>query len=392
MNSKSLKVLHIIDGFGIGGAETWLVNCVKYLNANPEIRLHFDFLATSGEEKILDQEVIACGSKIHYIKYSLKCGLRFRKDFRMVLKRNNYDVIHSHLDFVTGWHLLFGIGSLPPLRISHLHNPYNFVNNYCTSFARRLSYQIGRFLMSKLATHITGTSNSVMDEYGYNRPPFVAKRIRPLYCGFPANDFVFNPKIKSEYLANLQWDNNFVGLFVGRIGTHDHRNAKNQKNPSFAFEVAKTLVATHSNWRFLFVGYKGPLGLKMERELHESNLTDKIKFLGLRQDVSEIMSMCDVLLFPSHWEGLGMVAVEAQASGLEVLMSESVPSEAVIDSKLVHRLSLDNSIEDWVNTLVTISPKQNVQRGNAYLKFIKSDFSVGNSVSNLARAYQKTNV
>lgn len=392
MNAKSIKVLHIIDGFGIGGAETWLLNCVKFLKANPQLQLHFDFLATSGEEKILDQEVISCGSKIHYIKYSLKSGLRFRKDFRIVLNRNNYDVIHSHLDFVTGWHLLLGMGSLPPLRISHLHNPYNFVNNYCTSFSRRLSYEIGRFLMSKLATHITGTSNAVMDEYGYDRRPFIAKRIMPLYCGFSADDFIFNPKIKSEYLAKFQWENNFVGLFVGRIGTHDHPKAKNQKNPLFAFEVAKNLVVSHSNWRFLFVGYKGPLGLKMENELQESNLSDKIKFLDLRQDVSEIMSMCDVLLFPSHWEGLGMVAVEAQASGLLVLMSESVPSEAVIDSNLVHRLSLNNSIGDWVKTLANIFPKQNFQRDNAYLQFLRSKFSIENSVINLVRAYQKTNL
>jgi glycosyltransferase involved in cell wall biosynthesis len=308
------------------------------------------------------------------------------------LNQNNYDVIHSHLDFVTGWHLLLGIGSLPPLRISHLHNPYNFVNNYCTSFSRRLSYKIGRFLMSKLVTHITGTSDAVMDEYGYNRLPFIAKRIMPLYCGFSADDFIFNPKIKSEYLAKLQWENNFVGLFVGRIGTHDHRKAKNQKNPLFAFEVAKTLVASHANWRFLFVGYKGPLGLKMESTLNESNLSDKIKFLGVRQDVSEIMSMCDVLLFPSYFEGLGMVAVEAQASGLEVLMSESVPSEAVIDSNLVHRLSLDIPIEDWVNTMANISPKQNSQRGNAYLQLINSQFSIENSVSNLIRVYHQTNV
>ena len=92
--------------------------------------------------------------------------------------------------------------------------------------------------------------------------------------------------------------------------------AANQKNPEFAFEVAKKLVTNYRGWNFLFVGFKGNTGEMMENELQASQLKTKIAFLGIRHDIPRIMSASDVFVFPSLWEGLGMVAIEAQCTGL----------------------------------------------------------------------------
>lgn len=384
---NDLKVLHVIDGFGVGGAETWLLNCVRFLN-NSNNNLRLDFLVTSGEQKVYDQEIKGLGSKIHYLKYSLYSGVTFGRKFRKILKENNYDAIHSHLDFVTGWLLFFGMGKLPRVRISHLHNPYNFVNNYRTSIGRSFSYYLGRCLTMVLVSKISGTSNYVMDEYGYHKFPFKIKRIRPLYCGFDTTKFEFSLENRLQTRKTFDCEDSIVVLFVGRIGTRDHNLSKNQKNPLFAYEIAKSL-AKDNKYTILFVGQKGSQGQLFENEVAELGLQNSIYFLGERHDVPDLMSVADIMIFPSKWEGLGMVAVEAQASGLSVIISDMVPTEAIVNDNLVTKLSISNGIDEWVNNIKAHELPNSNLRKEANRLVSLSDFSIEKSIDNLYKAYVK---
>ena len=197
------RVLHIIHGFGPGGVETWLVACVKYLSEHPEINVEFDFLASGGEPKVFDQEVKGYGSKIFYARYSIKSILSFRKALRQILSENKYIAVHDHEDFISGWHFLLAGKKLPQIKISHLHNPYNFVHNYVVNPLRGISFNVGRKMMVKFTSKITGTSDAVMDEYGYDKHPFVEKRIAPAYCGFDTDKFAFDEDAKKRWSPNL---------------------------------------------------------------------------------------------------------------------------------------------------------------------------------------------
>lgn len=380
------KVLHIIDGFGAGGAETWLLSAVRFLSAHPELGWQFDFLATGGHARLFDEEVKRQGCNIYYMKYSFGSFMAFRKYFTKLLRANNYYAVHDHQDFVSGWHFLAGAGVLPHVRIVHLHNPYNFVRNYVTSINRWFSFRVGRLLTALLATKITGTSNSVMDEYGYDRWPFIKKRTLPAYCGFDINKFIYRSDAKADLVRTLGWNDCKIALFVGRIGLHDYDKARNQKNPSFALDVAVSLVNQHSNWRFIFVGHKGKLGEKMEADIDRLGLSGRIIFMGLRDDVHKLMSASDVLVFPSLWEGLGMVAVEAQATGLVVIMSDSVPAEAVVCKELVKLKSINLGAEEWVKEIVAAGVKQ-VTRIEFASRIANSPFSIDNSVRRLIGLY-----
>jgi glycosyltransferase involved in cell wall biosynthesis len=380
-------VLHIIHGFGPGGVETWLLESVKYLQSHPELKLRFDFLLTGGVPGIFDEEIRKYGSRIFYVRYSNSSILSFRRKFRAILKENNYSAIHNHQDFISGWHYMLGGKYLPPVRIAHLHNPYNFVHNYVVNPLRWFSFKMGRKLMARFATKITGTSNAVMDEYGYDRGIFKQKRVSPAYCGFDTRKFVFDAAAKSQFCRELNWDENVkIALFVGRIGLQHYDTAANQKNPQFAFEVAKALVSKHPEWRFLFVGYKGETGKIMEQELMAAKLDTRIKFLDIRRDVPGIMSASDVFVFPSLWEGLGMVAVEAQCSGLKVIMSDSVPKEAVVAKSLVTIKELHEGAQAWAESIAVA--KAITDRARYVNEIKESPFSIENSVNGLTRLYE----
>lgn len=382
------KVLHIISGFGPGGVETWLLSAVKYLHSHQETNLQFDFLITGGVPRLYDEEIKQYGGKIFYARYSIGTIPSFRKAIRKILRANNYSAIHDHEDFIAGWHFLLAGKYLPPIRIAHLHNPYNFVHNYVVTPLRRFSFTRGRRLMAKKATAITGTSNAVMDEYGYNKPPFVQKRTSPAYCGFDTCRFQYDSSARSSLCEELGWLSDVkIGLFIGRIGLQSYDTAANQKNPEFAFAVATRLVTQHPEWRFVFVGFKGTTGSRMEQDVLNLELPDKIKFLDIRHDVPKIMSAADVLVFPSLWEGLGMVCVEAQCCGLKVLMSERVPTEAIVCSELISIKRLDDGVNEWVNA-VNKSFDGLTDRSTFADRIRQSAFSIENSIKRLQSLYE----
>lgn len=384
------KVLHIIDSFGGGGAETWLLSCVRYLSNHPELDMQFDFLAAGGKTGIYDEKIKQLGSEIFYLKYSLKKISSFGKAFSEILKKNNYIAVHNHQDFISGWHFLSAKKNLPAVRIAHLHNPYNFVDNYVTNPVRWFSYTAGRFLMAGLTTKITGTSNAVMDEYGYNKSPFKKKRVQPTYCGIKIEKFCFNETERRKIKEAFGWiPENKVALFAGRIGQPEYEKAANQKNPRFAFGIAKELVKADLNWRFIFAGIKGKQGEEMELEIDRLGLQDKIKFLGLRDDMPALFSAADVLFFPSLWEGLGMVVVEAQASGLQVIASDSVPGEAFVEPELITTQSLNETGSVWVKTILKTKKSENKKRLQYNYLLKNSVFSIENSVRNLLILYSK---
>ncbi|MBL7698727.1 MAG: glycosyltransferase [Chitinophagaceae bacterium] len=382
------KVLHVIHGFGPGGVETWLLACVKYLNEHPELNIQFDFLATGGSPKVFDEQVKSYGSNIFYARYSYKSLASFRQKLRAILKENNYIAIHDHEDFISGWHFWLGGKYLPSVRVSHLHNPYNFVHNYVVNPLRRFSFKMGRRLMARLTGKITATSDSVMDEYGYDKPPFVEKRVKPAYCGFDTEKFLYDENAKATICNELKWDTaSKIALFVGRIGLQSYDTAANQKNPEFAFEIAKKLVVNNPGWKFLFVGFKGETGERMEREVIGLNQQERIKFLGIRQDIPKIMSAADVFVFPSLWEGLGMVAVEAQCAGLNILMSDAVPREAIVAKDIVTLKSLSDTPDEWTDTIVSLHLPINRRKYAAVVA--NSPFSIHNSINRLISLYER---
>ena len=389
--NKKKRVLHIIDSFGTGGAETWLLACVKYLHQHPEINLQFDFLASGGKKGVFDDEIKSYGSEIFYQKYSLTKFFPFRSALRKILNERKYVAIHNHLDFISGWHFLAASCSRPAQLISHLHNPWNFVENYVTNPFRWISFKLGRLLTALFATQITGTSDAVMDEYGYDKWPFSKKRVAPRYCGFKVQDFLFNETSKKKICEEFGWEESVhIALFIGRINEEaSNKQAINQKNPQFAFNISNEICSKNDNWKFVFVGTRGKTAEKMVEEVAANKLSESIRFVGERRDIPTIMHAADILVFPSLWEGLGMVSVEAQAAGTFVLASENIPVEARLNDELFKVKLLSEGPENWADEVVKY--KRIWGKSKEYNDMVmKSPFEIENSINNLIGLYKTT--
>ena len=378
----------------MGGAEIWMLELSKFLKENPgySSKLEIELLLTSGNKDVLDEQFSNLGIKLHYIKFSISTFFSFRKKFISLLKRQKFNVLHSHQDFVSGWLFLAGAGYLTSIRVSYIHNPFQTLNNYLSKPHRYVSYHLGRILMLLFSTRLSGTSKQVMADYGYYKFPYKYKNAGSVHCGFNPEKFFLDKKECRQNLCNeFGWnkENTKIALFVGRLDLDDkHGKSLNQKNPEFAFKIAKELVTNYTNWRFIFVGKKGDYASEMETEINKLKLNDKIKLFGIRLDIPEIMNASTVLIFPSYWEALGMVAVEAQASRLKVIASDNIPDEAAVSSTLYQSISLKQPITDWVDAIINpMNSAMNIDINMCRKEFENSGFSIKNSIFDLLKLY-----
>lgn len=383
------KVLHIIHALGMGGAETWLMELLRFWAKSSTGRM--DFLATSGERGVFDDEARQLGARIHYVRYGRANLLRFAKEFRLILREGRYDVIHDHSDYASGWHFLIGGSVLPPVRVTHVHNAWNHIeSNYAVSFSRRFATTVGKRLVNLLATHVCGTSGEILHQYGFRSRKARGPIVSVAHCGIDVDKFnAPREHDRESVLREFGWPQDTkIVLFAGRLDCaleFDH--PQNQKNSWFALNIIRAAFDKDHSLRLLMAGAGDTQREDLNRHIQDWGLHEQLRLIGLRYDIPRLMRAADVLFFPSRQEGLGMVAVEAQATGLPVLASTAVPRECVVIPELYDALPLHEPIELWTGALL-----QRIAKPRPSLDFCRralesSAFSITNSARRLEEIY-----
>jgi len=351
-----------------------------------------DFLATSGNPGIFDEEARRLGAQVHYVRFGRGRLLQFATEFRRVLRTGEYDAIHDHQDYASGWHFLMGGDTLPPLRVTHVHNPsYQILNNYGVTVSRRFTAQIGKRLIAHYATHITGTSRQVIREYGFDAPAFGRIPKAALHCGFDVVRFKGHPaEARASICREFGWPHNAtIILFVGRMDESpelDH--PRNHKNSAFAVSVGIECIRRDPQARMLLAGARSDAVPILEERIAAAGLKESIHFTGIRRDIEQLMIASDVLVFPSRGEGLGMAAVEAQAAGLPVLAADTVPRECVVVPELVQFLRVEDGEKQWATDLLRlVAGRGSVSDANQ--RVAASAFSIEHSAGALLQLYSQ---
>lgn len=393
VGKKEIRVLQVISNFGIGGAETWLISLLRYFKEYEEdlaVKVKTDVFLTHAIGDKLDGEAQRMGARLIHAPYSRKTLPSFIAEWRKTLKEGEYDAIHDHQEFTAGWHFFFGLGALPRVRIAHLHNPMGHQERYASSWIRSRTLAMGNRLIGSGATHLLSTSRALIEEQGFNdmRAARSLKKMA-VYCGFDAGRFrgeqsVVRADIRSEFDFP---ESAKILLFVGRLDSHPDES-KNMKNPGFCLEVAKACAAKDPNFFCIMAGGGKEMQEKLEERVRSWGLEKRIRLLGPRSDVPQLMLAADLLLFPSLAEGLGMVAVEAQSAGLRVLASDAVPEECAVVEGMVKFLPLSAGLDRWVGvaTQMMAEPKPNAEMANN--KVGASPFSIKHSAETLLDIYR----
>lgn len=297
--------------------------------------------------------------------------------FRQLLRQRRYDVIHFNLfQGLSLYYVQIAKQENVQLRIAHSHN--SDMRKSPIRWLKLLLHHLGRHAFTGAATELWACSRlaaeflfapKVLQTTGYTFIP----------NGIETERFRFDPAVRARMRKTLELDDAFVIGHVGRLCY--------QKNQRFLLDVLAMLKPLRPNSRLLLVG-DGEDRAMLETAARQMGLTDSILFYGISQEVETLFCAMDVFVFPSRFEGLAIVSVEAQSSGLPVLYANHLAEEAGL-LKQTKRLSLQAGPQAWADTLLQLSA---VDRSTAADVVRTAGFDVLDTAKRLETLYREGNL
>jgi glycosyltransferase involved in cell wall biosynthesis len=380
---SKIRVLHVLYVLNqAGGVETWLTNILRYIDHD---RFQLDFLVHIHSPDAPVEHLQSLGGRVFQCPHPRQFGWRFweyGQAFKQLLNAQEpYDIIHTHTAHFSGYLLMLAQQVRIPVRITHSHDDASQLEMQ-SGLRRQLYLKLTKFLVGRYSTSGLATSQKAA-AYLFGPRWQTDPRWQVLHCGIDCAQFYDNVEaqcIRSEFGISEQA---FVIGYLGRLA--------HQKNPLFFLDVVAAVAPKIPNLRVLMIG-DGALRSAVERKIMELGLQHIVILAGMRSDVAQLLKgAIDVLLVPSHHEGLGLVAVEAQAAGVRCLVSDVVPEEADLVPSLVRRLSLSESVSGWASEVLDLYQTPSIVTPENALTLVQhSTFSITRSIQALSQLYQQS--
>jgi glycosyltransferase involved in cell wall biosynthesis len=325
-----IRILHVVVNMNRGGAETLIMNLYRNIDRS---KLQFDFLTC--KEGVFDTEIIEMGGLIHRIPYVTDVGhskyIKALDDF--FTSHLEYQIVHSHMDKMSGFVLRSAKKAGIPVRIAHSHS----TKNEGGLAAKVYKWYAGRCILH-YATHFLACSTSAAQWL------FVKKNDKAIILknGIECEHFSFSSEVRSRVREELKLNqDDFV---VGHVGRFCH-----PKNHSFLLEIFAEFEKVYSDSVLILAG-DGPLRSDIEKKVENLNLGNRVKFLGVRSDINRLLQAFDVFVFPSIYEGAPVTLIEAQGSGLPCVISDVITTEVDMGIQLIEYTSLLD-LKLWVEKI-----------------------------------------
>lgn len=226
-----------------------------------------------------------------------------------------------------------------------------------------LLYRIYSYKTRYIADYFFGCSKEAIQSR-YGKKVLYDETISSLFKNaIDTKLFKFDADVRNSKRKELRIPNDkFVIGTVGRLTT--------PKNPIGIIKIIKSISSFDNDFIFIWMGV-GELEDEIKNRIRDEGLEENIMMLGLRTDVDEMLQVLDAFIFPSLWEGLGIVAIEAQAAGLPTYCSDTIPREAKV-TDLCMFLPL-NSEGEWAKTILS---KRDYERYNTSEMIRKKGYDI----------------
>jgi glycosyltransferase involved in cell wall biosynthesis len=325
-----LRVLHILGRMDRAGAELRTLDVMHELGPS---RCESHFCALSGQVGALDPEILRAGGYVHYLGLSPLFPVRFLR----LLRRWRYDVVHSHVQYFSGFLLWLARLARVAVRVAHFHTTDDGQGQ---SPRRRLQRWVMKRLIRRHASAVISVSQGVM-RTNWGLGSAADSRFRVLYEGVGLE--VYGHCInRARMLAALGIDaSSKICIHVGRLDP--------PKNHLRLIEIFRELRHVDASVHLVLIGRGGnDLERAMLARANATGLSAYVHLLGVRDDVPAWLQASDLLLFPSLFEGLPGVVIEAGAAGLPVLASD-LPGiqEIAVRCRGITCLSLAEDDQTW---------------------------------------------
>lgn len=358
------KVCCFTESFELGGIESLITSILSRLDTE---EFEVDVVSAKFSENKYSKTLRALGVNFIELSGKLRSPENFSL-FKRLLKEKKYDV--AHFNIFHGLALKYvkiakneGID----VRIVHAHGA-----GLRKSKLRFLKLFLHRFCSSiykNAPTHrIACSENAAKFLYG-DIPAQIIKN------GIRTEEFKFSDEARHNMRKSLGFFDEILITHIGRMS--------DEKNHTFVLDTFKLYHNINRN-SYLALAGDGPLREEYESYAKKLNIYERVKFLGNINNAPDLLSASDVFIFPSIVEGLGIAAVEAQASGLFTICSEALPREAKITDRFISLPITDASI--WAEK---ISNLPSADKRESYAEVVKnSGFDISDTANEVSKLYR----
>ena len=364
---KQIRVIHCLGRLDTGGAETLFMNVVRKVD---KTKMQFDILLFDDKEGFYDKEAQKLGVHFYYTPSMKKAGIfKYVKEMILFFKSQKVDVVHSHMDWQGGFIAYAAHKAGVKKIVIHSHaKQLLFEQNVIYKYMIKLN----QCLIKKYATTLCACSREAGESL------FGQEQFQIITNGIDMQRYI-EPNLEVIERLKREFHIGEKDIILGNVGSFSEN-----KNQQFLIELLEELLVHNSTYKLVLVG-DGETRKRLENYTKQKGISDNVIFAGVRSEISEFMHLFDVFLFPSKLEGLGIVAVEAQACKCKCILSDTIPKEVDLKLGNVKYVSLENKMK-WLEEIVGIHEGEDINIDDSEIE--SSIFNIKNTVRQLEQMYQ----
>lgn len=383
---EAVRVLHVLGNTNLGGAESRIMDLYRHTDRN---RVQFDFLVHSGEEGFYEKEIRELGGRIFRVpRFRIYNYFSYRKALKEFFQEHHeFALVQGHMTSTAAIYLPVAKKAGVKKTAAHARSAGvdKGLKGIMTRFLRRNLADKADYLFT--CSELAGISVYGEKAVREGKTIFIPNAID---CA----GFTFDPEKRKKMREELGLTD---ALIIGHVGRFHYA-----KNHEYLLRVFAELcrmsagaggstaeTGADQNYHLILLGE----GLLMEdtRKLAEElGVADRVHFLGNHKNIADYYQAMDYFVYPSRYEGMPGTIVEAQASGLPCLMSDTICRE-VIATELVETMSIEKEPKVWAEELqrridALMSKQENREKYAA--KMAAAGFDVQAQAERMMRFYE----
>lgn len=338
--TEPIRVLQILGIVAGGGVEAVIMNYYEHIDRT---KVQFDFIVHNDNKIDITPKVEAMGGRVYKVTPYYKNPIAFMYGIYKVIRNHHYRIVHSNMNTLSAFPLFAAWLAGVPMRILH---------NHSTSSLGETKRNIMKYILRPFARLFANrylACSQLAAVWMYGKDLADSGKVTVINNAIDLSKYAFHQEKRKTLRKALGLGDEFVIGHVGRFVF--------PKNHVFLLDAFAAALKKKPHMVLLLIG-DGQLRPKMEEKAQQLGIGAQVIFLGLRSDVQDLYNAMDLFVLPSHYEGLPVVGVEAQANGLSCLFSTAVTRETKL-TKNAAFFELSQGAERWAEKIVSCTGERN---------------------------------
>ncbi|MDD2970533.1 MAG: glycosyltransferase family 1 protein [Lachnospiraceae bacterium] len=362
-----IRVLHVLGGTSLGGAESRIMDLYRNMDRD---RIQFDFMVHNETEDHYNQEIRALGGNIYRMpRFKLYNSIAYCRAWKAFFREHQeFQAVHGHMTSTASLYLPIASKYGVPMTIAHARSAGTDPG------AKGIITKILRSSLAKRADYCFSCSPEASVAV-FGKRAVEQGRVRIIPNAIDVDKFQYDDTVRQRMRQQYKLGDRFV---IGHVGRFHYA-----KNHAYLLDVFHEVLKAEPDAVLLLVG-EGPLMASVKDKAKELGIEKSVLYTGNQAAVQDYYQMMDYLVFPSRFEGLPGTVVEAQASGLRCLISDSITRE-VMATPLVQMLSIERPVAEWTQSILQ---NKTYERNSGNSELLKQrGFDVREQAEKLSRFY-----